>query len=571
MPPAPLSTAPTFGGSGAPGTSPAEVDLKIREVQREIEATQQKLVTLNATLNDLLKLKNSQASGASTVTTAVRRSSSPNVFLPGLQSNQLVSNHSHQMMPPSTVSQMGITNPTIPRAMSPPPRLNTLNSVQSNATHNMITKEKFLQPESSAFRMQSEDELVAYQTNLHSAVVNSFGQKAAISPQGTPIKSALKKPPLPPSKTVANQELADNSYFSALKAAGLNMDVNGALPFDNQGVEAFLLFGHLEDKKINAGLIFMPSTNKVEILFEHQSPILHAVLTKSPTSSRNCFIVDSRGTVTLFSANRSGKYEISKVFSNIAKTHYLALEWTESVGRVLSLTDNFVFYPALNSPPNENWLIRIDSQSLVESVLAFKGPQGPVSVQQICFRDGILYVLATDSLLKYKFDNNSSKIIGQGRFEAVCTAFEVFSDHRIAVCSQVNFAKVGTKEAASGSYSLDILNSKLEVVYRYTQDIRQPYYEYVHLVRCVPIRPSTHTIDNFALVLMCSVRTPEYPDQKPSTLSMVLPVNPRTFKKTRSFSEMRDCVSLIGAQGLRYYSNSLLIYGNGNLFRRIPL
>ncbi len=560
---------PNVQGPGAPLVQTPDIDARIRDVKREIEITQQKLNTLNATLNDLLKVKNSQASSVSAVTTTVRRSSSPHISFPLVQANTIVSNLSHQLVSPNGVPQTG------QRAMSPPPRLNTLNSVQSNATHNMITKEKFLQPESAAFRTQDEEEMVIYQSNLHSAVVNSFGQKVP-STQTTPKKSALKKPPLPTSKTVANQDMADSSYFTALTTAGLNMDVNGALPFEHQGAEAFLLFGYLEDKKTNVGLIYSPAGNKVEILFEHSHSILHAVLTKNPTNpsgSRNCFIVDSRGAVVLYSNNaRSGKYEACKTFSNVAKTHYFALDWAESTGRILSLTDIYVFYPAVNSPPTENWLIRIDSHNLVESVLAFKGPQGPVAVQQICFRDATLYVLATDSLLKYKFDNNTSKIIGQGRFEAICTAFEVFSDHRVAVCSQVNFAKVGNREpVAAGSFSLDILNSKLEVVYRYTQDVRQPYYEFVHLVRCVPIRPSTHMIDNFALVIMCSVRTPEYPDQKPASLSMVLPVNPRTFKRTRSFSELRDCMSLIGAQGLRYYNNSLLIYGNGNLFRRIPL
>lgn len=63
----------------------------------------------------------------------------------------------------------------------------------------------------------------------------------------------------------------------------------------------------------------------------------------------------------MYSSLRPGKYELSKPFGNLALTKYYAMDWVDSTGRILSLAETQVFYPAANSPGNENWLVRIDT------------------------------------------------------------------------------------------------------------------------------------------------------------------------------------------------------------------
>lgn len=187
-------------------------------------------------------------------------------------------------------------------------------------------------------------------------------------------------------------------------------------------------------------------------------------------------------------------------------------------------------------------------------------------------RDAILYCLSTGALYKFKFESNVSKVVGCAKFEAICTAFDVFSDHRVVVCSQANFASFPNHEpVAAGSYSIDVLNAKLEIVYRYCQDIPKPLYEFAHMVRCIPTRGVTNPIDNFSLIIMSAIRNTQNQEHKPSVLSMMVPANPRTFKRSRFFSDFKDIISMFGSQGIRFLNNSLLVYGNNSLFKRIPV
>ena len=327
------------------------------------------------------------------------------------------------------------------------PKIGTVNSVQSQQFGNMIQTERINATDKQAvsntsnYTEQSESDFKEYQMNLVKSYQQIYPQ---VKKDGTPKKSALKKPPQPHQKAAPNSEFVDPSYFNTLQSMGLSIDVTCVLPIDMQGQEGFLLIGFVQDRNVSIVLSLNSHTGQREIMFEHPSMILHAILTKNPhapNGHRNIFVVDIRGCVFMYSNLRGDKYEISKPFGNQAQVKYYSTEWVEGTGRILSLFETYVYYVAANSPNTENWLVRLDSQNLIESVIAFKGTQGQMQVQQVTVRDGILYALATDALYKFKFENNTAKMVGCAKFQALCTAFEVFNDHRVVVCSQNKFAR----------------------------------------------------------------------------------------------------------------------------------